>query len=67
MFWFPYIGGVADKPLTGQAFFALTALAGGPRHRYGIVREVAELSQDRVKPKIGSLYGMLDRLAEAAG
>ncbi len=49
--------------MTGQAFFVLTALADGPRHGYGIVREVAELSQGRVKLKIGSLYGVLDRLA----
>jgi PadR family transcriptional regulator, regulatory protein PadR len=51
------------KPMTGQAFFVLTALADGPRHGYGIVREVAELSQGRVQLKIGSLYGVLDRLA----
>jgi PadR family transcriptional regulator, regulatory protein PadR len=51
------------KPMTGQAFFVLTALADGPRHGYGIVREVAELSQGRVKLKIGGLYGVLDRLA----
>jgi DNA-binding PadR family transcriptional regulator len=49
--------------MTGQAFFVLTALADGPRHGYGIVREVAELSQGRVRLKIGSLYGALDRLA----
>ena len=49
--------------MTGQAFFVLTALAGGPRHGYGIVGEVAELSQGRVTLKIGSLYGVLDRLA----
>jgi DNA-binding PadR family transcriptional regulator len=54
---------MAGKPMTGQAFFVLTALAGGPRHGYGIVREVADLSQGRVWLKIGSLYGMLDRLA----
>jgi DNA-binding PadR family transcriptional regulator len=41
----------------------LTALADGPRHGYGIVGEVAELSQGRVKLKIGGLYGVLDRLA----
>jgi DNA-binding PadR family transcriptional regulator len=51
--------------MTGQAFFVLTALADGPRHGYGIVGEVAELSQGRVRLKIGSLYGMLDRLAIA--
>jgi DNA-binding PadR family transcriptional regulator len=54
---------MAGKPMTGQAFFVLTALAGGPRHGYGIVGEVAELSQGRVQLKIGSLYGVLDRLA----
>jgi PadR family transcriptional regulator, regulatory protein PadR len=54
---------MAGTPMTGQAFFVLTALAGGPRHGYGIVGEVAELSGGRVRLKIGSLYGVLDRLA----
>src|SRR6516164_4088092 len=54
---------MAGKPMTGQAFFVLTALAGGPRHGYGIVGEVADLSQGRVRLKIGSLYGVLERLA----
>jgi PadR family transcriptional regulator PadR len=49
--------------MTGQAFFVLTALADGPRHGYGIVGEVAELSRGRVRLKIGSLYGVLERLA----
>jgi len=49
--------------MTGQAFFVLTALADGPRHGYGIVGEVADLSHGQVKLKIGSLYGVLDRLA----
>jgi PadR family transcriptional regulator, regulatory protein PadR len=48
--------------MTQPAFFVLTALAGGPRHGYGIVGEVAELSEDRVQLKIGTLYGVLDRL-----
>jgi PadR family transcriptional regulator, regulatory protein PadR len=51
------------RSMTGQAFFVLTALADGPRHGYGIVGEVAELSKGRVRLKIGSLYGVLDRLA----
>jgi len=54
---------MAAQPMTGQAFFVLTALADGPRHGYGIVGEVAELSGGRVKLKIGSLYGVLERLA----
>jgi PadR family transcriptional regulator PadR len=54
---------MAIRSMTGQAFFVLTALADGPRHGYGIVGEVAELSQGRVKLKIGSLYGVLERLS----
>jgi PadR family transcriptional regulator, regulatory protein PadR len=56
------LAGMAPRPMTGQAFFVLTALADGPRHGYGIVGEVAELSQGRVRLKIGSLYGVLERL-----
>ena len=54
--------GMAYGTMSGQAFFVLTALADGPRHGYGIVGDVADLSQGRVKLKIGSLYGVLDRL-----
>jgi PadR family transcriptional regulator, regulatory protein PadR len=53
---------MAVKPMTAQAFFVLTALADAPRHGYGIVGEVAELSHGRVTLKIGGLYGVLDRL-----
>ena len=49
--------------MTGQAFFVLTALADGPRHGYGIVGDVAEMSGGRVELKIGGLYGVLERLA----
>ena len=48
--------------LTEPAFFVLTALLGGPRHGYGIVGEAAELSGGRVQLKVGTLYGVLDRL-----
>jgi DNA-binding PadR family transcriptional regulator len=48
--------------MTEPAFLILTALAGAPRHGYGIVGEVAELSQGRIQLKIGTLYGVLDRL-----
>lgn len=43
-------------------FFVLTALLGEPLHGYGIVGEVEELSAGRVQLKIGSVYGILDRL-----
>jgi DNA-binding PadR family transcriptional regulator len=48
--------------MTEPTFFVLTALVGEPRHGYGIVGEVADLSGNRVELKIGSLYGILDRL-----
>ena len=48
--------------LTEQAFLILTALVGAPRHGYGIVGEVATLSGGRVRLKVGTLYGVLDRL-----
>ena len=57
------IEGMAFTAMTGHAFFVLTALAGGPRHGYGIVGVVDGLSRGRVRLKIGSLYGVLDRLA----
>jgi PadR family transcriptional regulator, regulatory protein PadR len=54
---------VPGTPITEQAFFVLTVLANGPRHGYGLTGEVAERSQGWVRPKIGSLYGVLNRLA----
>jgi PadR family transcriptional regulator, regulatory protein PadR len=48
--------------ITEPAYFVLTALVDRPRHGYGIVGEVEELSQGRVRLKVGTLYGVLDRL-----
>ena len=48
--------------MTEPVFFVLTALLGEPLHGYGIVGEVESLSDGRVQLKIGSLYGVLDRL-----
>lgn len=54
--------GVGTRGVTEQAFFVLTALADAPRHGYGILHEVTELSEGRVRLKVGTLYGVLDRL-----
>ncbi|MEU6356564.1 PadR family transcriptional regulator [Streptomyces sp. NPDC047072] len=48
--------------MTQAAFFVLTALADQPRHGYGILREVEELSEGSVQMRVGTLYGVLDRL-----
>ncbi|MEV7228001.1 PadR family transcriptional regulator [Polymorphospora sp. 2-325] len=50
--------------MTEQAFFILTALVGEPRHGYGIVSEVADLSDRRVDLRVGTLYGVLGRLVD---
>ncbi|AXV04782.1 Transcriptional regulator, PadR family [Euzebya pacifica] len=55
---------MAPRRMTEQAFFVLTVLTGGPRHGYGIMQEVDELSDGRVDLKVGTLYGVLDRLVE---
>lgn len=45
-------------------FLILTALAAQPRHGYGIITDVTELSGGRVKLAPGTLYAALDRLAD---
>jgi PadR family transcriptional regulator len=54
---------MGSRAMTEAAFLVLTALAGEPRHGYGIVGEVGELSGGRVTMSVGTLYGVLDRLA----
>ncbi|MET9245053.1 PadR family transcriptional regulator [Nonomuraea sp. NPDC003709] len=51
--------------ITEPMFLAMTALADEPRHGYGIVQEVDRLSEGKVQLKIGTLYGVLDRLSAA--
>ncbi len=46
-------------------FLVLTALAAGPLHGYGIIQVVQSISGGRVMLRPGTLYGALDRLAEA--
>ena len=53
---------MASRPLTEPTFLVLAALAAGPRHGYGVIGEVAELSSGRVQLRVGTLYGVLDRL-----
>jgi PadR family transcriptional regulator PadR len=46
-------------------FLILTALAAGPLHGYGVMREVEALSPDRGRLRAGTLYAALDRLTDA--
>lgn len=54
---------MVSRGMTQAAFFVLTALVDQPRHGYGIVQVVDELSEGHVQLRIGTLYGVLDRLA----
>ena len=48
-------------PLTEAAFFILLSLATDPKHGYAIMKDVAALSDGRVKLSTGTLYGALKR------
>jgi DNA-binding PadR family transcriptional regulator len=45
-------------------FHILLALAAGPRHGYGIMKEVERESSGSVRLEIGSLYRLLARLLQ---
>jgi DNA-binding PadR family transcriptional regulator len=45
-------------------FLILTALARGPLHGYGLITEVAALSDGQLTLRPGTLYGALDRLGD---
>ncbi|GAA3680559.1 PadR family transcriptional regulator [Nonomuraea antimicrobica] len=45
-------------------YFVLTALRAGPLHGHAISKSIKELSQGRVQPSVGTLYGILERLNE---
>jgi DNA-binding PadR family transcriptional regulator len=50
--------------LREPTYLVLTALAAGRRHGYALIKDVQELSGDRVTLRAGTLYGMLDRLVD---
>jgi len=52
-------------PLTPAVFHVLLALAGGERHGYAIMQEVAAGTEGRIKMGPGTLYGTLKRLLAA--
>lgn len=49
--------------LQEQSYLILVALLDGPAHGYGVIRQVAAMSDGQVKLRPGTLYGALDRLA----
>ena len=53
---------MTDASLREPSFLILTALAAGAQHGYGIMTDVAEISDGRVRLRPGSLYAALNRL-----
>jgi DNA-binding PadR family transcriptional regulator len=49
-------------PLTPAAFHILLALADGEKHGYGIMQEVAAISDGQIKLGPGTLYGTIKRM-----
>jgi len=58
-----YNTGVSKRqPLQEPTFLILTALAAGAQHGYGIMTDVAQISDNQVRLRAGTLYAALDRL-----
>ena len=54
----------SNLPLTETTYFILLSLAPGPNHGYAIMKDVRQLSQERVRLSTGTLYSALKRLLE---
>jgi len=52
-------------PLTPAVFHVLLALAGGERHGYAIMQEVAASTDGQIKMGPGTRYGTVKRLLES--
>ncbi len=49
--------------MSEPTYFILASLLDGPLHGHGIIKQTLELSEDRVRLPVGTLYGALDRLS----
>lgn len=56
----------AALPLTPLAFHVLLALADGEKHGYGILKDIEQRSEGRMKTASGALYLAAERLVEKA-
>lgn len=51
-----------DLPLTEAFYYILVTLYGEPKHGYGIMQEIEEMSEGRVTIGAGTLYTALNTL-----
>jgi DNA-binding PadR family transcriptional regulator len=54
----------ANLPLTEVTYFILLSLVPGPRHGYAIMKDVRQMSNNRVVLSTGTLYGAIKRMLE---
>jgi DNA-binding PadR family transcriptional regulator len=52
------------KPLSEPVLLILLSLSSQHRHGYGLIKDIARLSQGRVRLSTGTLYGALRRLLQ---
>lgn len=57
-----YVGRMTTQEMREPTFFVLASLANGRKHGYGIIKDAEELSDGRVRLRVGTLYAALDRL-----
>lgn len=57
-----YTADMTKRTMQEATFLILTALAAGSQHGYGIIADVAQISDGRVRLRAGTLYSALDRL-----
>jgi DNA-binding PadR family transcriptional regulator len=60
--WAIYASCMSKRSMQEATFLILTALAGGSQHGYGIISDVEQISNRRVRLRAGTLYTALDRL-----
>jgi DNA-binding PadR family transcriptional regulator len=53
-----------NLPLTETTYFILLSLSPAPRHGYSVMKDVRQLSQERVVLSTGTLYSALKRLLD---
>jgi DNA-binding PadR family transcriptional regulator len=53
---------MSERAMQEASYLILTALAAGSQHGYGIITDVTEISDGRVRLRAGTLYTALDRL-----
>src|SRR5580698_3679719 len=53
---------MTEQEMREPTFFVLASLADGRKHGYRIIKDAEDLSDGRVRLKVGTLYAALDRL-----